>query len=152
MNLDEFKSKAQKDASRVKLLKKAYQVKLALAETLREKAESAVLKVNEFRSSFDNSVITEPKQTYEIADEQKELFYQLRNIALDELKILHPRASEGYCSACVADYNVVKHENKIFNLVLEWLPVDMAETFKSNSFKSKSKIISLFMSLEFKTA
>ena len=122
----------------IKMLQRVYAVRLALAETLKEKAneiEQKLLDTHTFKDKEGN-VITDIKDTYLICDEDNDRFYELRKIEMRKAGLGHPQDNEGRSVDCVADFNVSKMKNRIFDYVMANLPKDMADTLEFGKFKT----------------
>ena len=147
-----------KQIQEIKILKKVFMVRLALSETLTEKAteiEQRILNTNSFKDS-DGNIIKDPRETYLIDQESGDFdrFFQIRKIEMRKAGLGHPQDEEGVSVDAVADNKVLEIKKRIFEFALSILPKKQREIFEFSPFKiinGKSvfdTVIDLFLRME----
>ena len=147
-----------KQIQEMKTLKKVYMVRLALSETLTEKAteiEQKILNSNSFKDE-DGKIVKDPRETFLIDQKSGDFdkFHQLRKIEMRKAGLGHPQDEDGFAVDAVASYKVVEIKKRIFEYVLKTLPKQQKEIFEKSPFKiinGKSvfdTVIDLFLRME----
>lgn len=146
--IEQFKQKMPK--SKVALLQKVHAVQTALVETLQERDNKIELKLLIEKSYYNEQKerVLNPKYSWTITDVEYENFLALKTLEMKKQGFAHPKADEGISTTLVAENNLRKLNNKIFNFVCEALPDDVSNTFKKAPWKCQDKIVTMFLKLE----
>lgn len=146
----------KKQMKEVRLLQKAYMVRLALAQSLKEKANEVEQKIldEHYFTSIQGGRVKSYTDSYLICDEESQKFYDLRVTELRKAGLGHPQDNEGVSVDCVADCKVSDMKKRIVEFVIKNSPKNIAETLEKGQFRYIKdgfvfdKIVDIFLRLK----